>query len=102
MSVAGAQAQAKKLANQNHASSDAQEIGDNIKDLGRSFGDMAMCQYLRAHDAVTDSFQEAGNAEAGNAVQRNPLTAIGIGLGVGFLFGLVTGGRSRTTHRHSS
>ena len=97
MSVAGAQAQAKKLANQNHASSDAQEIGDNIKDLGRSFGDMAMRQYVRTHDAVTDSFQEAGNA-----VQRNLLTAIGIGLGVGFLFGLVTGGRSRTTHRHSS
>jgi ElaB/YqjD/DUF883 family membrane-anchored ribosome-binding protein len=93
MSVAGAQAQAKKLANQNHASSDAQQIGDNIKDLGRSFGDMAMRQYVRAHDGVTDSFQEAGNA-----VQRNPLTAIGIGLGVGFLFGLVTGGRSRTTH----
>jgi hypothetical protein len=71
MSVAGAQAQAKKLANQNHASSDAQEIGDNIKDLGRSFGDMAMRQYVRAHDAVTDSFQEAGNAVSTQPADRN-------------------------------
>jgi ElaB/YqjD/DUF883 family membrane-anchored ribosome-binding protein len=94
--VAGAQAQAKKFANQNHDSSDVQEIRDNIKDLGSSVDDMATRQYERAHDAVTDTFQEAGNA-----VRRNPLTAIGIGLGVGFLFGLVTGGRSRPTPRSS-
>ena len=92
--VAGAQAQAKKFANQKHDPSDVQEIRDNIKDLG--VGDMATRQYERAHDAMTDTFQEAGNA-----VRRNPLTAIGIGLGVGFLFGLVTGGRSRPTPRSS-
>jgi ElaB/YqjD/DUF883 family membrane-anchored ribosome-binding protein len=93
---AGAQAQAKKFANQNQDSSDVQEIRDNIKDLGSGVGDMATHQYERAHDAVTDTFQEAGNT-----VRRNPLTAIGIGLGVGFLFGLVTGGRSRPTPRSS-
>ena len=94
--VAGARAQAKKFANQNHDSSDVQEIRDNIKDLGSSVRDMATHQYQRAHDSVTDTFQEAGNA-----VRRNPLTAIGMGLGVGFLFGLVTGGRSRPTPRSS-
>lgn len=92
--VAGAQARARKFARQNDASSDVQEIRDNINDLGSSVGDMATRQYERAHDAVTDSLRATGSA-----IQRNPLTAIGIGLGVGFLFGLVTGGRSKPIHR---
>ena len=95
--TAGASAQAKNFAGQNHVSSDAEEIRDNIKDLGSSVGDMATRQYERAHDTVTDSLQEAESA-----VRRNPLTAIGIGLGVGFLFGLFTGGRNTPTPRHSS
>lgn len=95
--VAGAQAQAKKFADQNFVSSNSGEIRDAIKDLGSSVGDMATRQYERAQDTVTDSFQEAGSA-----VRRNPLTAIGIGLGVGFVLGLVSGGRSRPALRHSS
>jgi ElaB/YqjD/DUF883 family membrane-anchored ribosome-binding protein len=91
--VAGAQAQAKKFADQNF-SSDAEEIRDAIKDLGSSIGDMATRQYERAQDTVLQ--------EAGNAVRRNPLTAIGMGLGVGFVLGLVTGGRSRPALRHPS
>lgn len=90
--VAGAQARAKKFARQN--SSDVQDIRDNIEDLGSSVGDMATRQYERAHDTVTDSLRATGSA-----IQRNPLTAIGIGLGVGFLFGLVTGGRSKPIPR---
>ena len=69
--TAGASAQAKHFADQNHVSSDAEEIRDNIKDLGSSVGDMATRQYERAHDTVTDSLQEAESA-----VRRNPLTAI--------------------------
>jgi ElaB/YqjD/DUF883 family membrane-anchored ribosome-binding protein len=95
--VAGAQAQAKNFAGQNFVSSDAEEIRDAIKDLGSSVGDMATRQYGRAQDTLTDSLQEAGSA-----VRRNPLTAIGIGLGVGFVLGLVTGGRSRPALPHSS
>lgn len=72
--VAGAQAQARKFADQNFHYSDAEEIRDNIKDLGSSVGDMATRQYKRAHDTVTD-----GLLEAGSAVRRNSLTAIGIG-----------------------
>jgi ElaB/YqjD/DUF883 family membrane-anchored ribosome-binding protein len=49
---------------------------------------MASRQYERAQDMATDAIQETGDT-----IQRNPLTAIGIGFGVGFLFGLAMGGR---------
>jgi ElaB/YqjD/DUF883 family membrane-anchored ribosome-binding protein len=84
---AGAQTQAKKFTNQNDLSSDAQEVRENIKDLGDSVGHMASRQYERAQDMATDAIQETGDA-----IQRNPLMAIGIGFGVGFLFGLAVGG----------
>lgn len=85
---AGAQTQAKKFTNQNDQSSEVQEVRENIKDLGDSVGHMASRQYARAQNLATDAIQETGDA-----IQRNPLTAIGIGLGVGFLFGLAMGGR---------
>jgi ElaB/YqjD/DUF883 family membrane-anchored ribosome-binding protein len=50
---------------------------------------MASWQYQRAQDMATNVIQETGDA-----IQHNPLTAIGIGFGVGFLFGLLLGGRS--------
>ena len=86
--LAGAQAQAKKFANQNDLPSGVQEVQENIKDLGDSVGHMASRQYERAQDVATDAIQETGDA-----IQRNPLTAIGISLGVGFLFGRAMGGR---------
>jgi ElaB/YqjD/DUF883 family membrane-anchored ribosome-binding protein len=88
--VAGARAQAGKAASEGREPSDLQDIRDNIQDLGNSVGDMATRQYARAHDTVSDTLRETGSA-----IQRNPLAAIGIGLGVGFLFGLVTRGRSK-------
>ena len=86
--LAGAQAQAKKFANQNDLPSDVQEVRENIKDLGDSVGHMASRQYERAQDVATDAIQETGDA-----IQRNPLAAIGIGIGVGFLLGRFLGGR---------
>jgi ElaB/YqjD/DUF883 family membrane-anchored ribosome-binding protein len=86
--IAGAQTQAKKFANQNDLSSDVQEVRENIKDLGDSVGHMASRQYERAQDVATDAIQGTGDA-----IQHNPLTAIGIGLGVGFLLGRSLGGR---------
>jgi ElaB/YqjD/DUF883 family membrane-anchored ribosome-binding protein len=86
--VTGARAQAKKFANQNDPSSDVQEVRENIKDLGDSVGHMASRQYERAQDMATDAIQETGDA-----IQRNPLSAIGIGFGVGFLLGRSLGGR---------
>jgi ElaB/YqjD/DUF883 family membrane-anchored ribosome-binding protein len=85
---AGAQTHAKKFANQNELSSDVQEIRENIMDLGDSVGHMASRQYERAQDVATDAIQETGDA-----IQRNPLAAIGIGIGVGFLLGRFLSGR---------
>ena len=92
--VAGAQAQAKKGA---HKSSDVEDIRDNLQDIGNSVGDMATRQYERAHDTVSDALRETSGA-----IQRNPLAAIGIGLGLGFLVGLVSSGRSKPNSRRSS
>ena len=86
--LAGAQAQAKKFANRNDLPSDVQEVRENIKDLGDSVGHMASRQYERAQDMATAAIQETGDV-----IQRTPLTAIGIGFGVGFVFGLAMGGR---------
>ena len=85
---AGAQTHAKKFANQNELSSDAQEVREKVKDLGDSVGHMASRQYERAQDVATDAIQETGDV-----IQRNPLAAIGIGIGVGFLLGRFLGGR---------
>ena len=92
--VAGAQAPAKKFA---HQTSDVEDIRENIQDLGNSVGDMATRQYERAHDTVSDALRETSSA-----IQRNPLAAIGIGLGLGFLVGLVSSGRSKPNSRRSS
>ena len=58
------------------------------ENLGDSVGHMASRQYERAQDVATDAIQETGDA-----IQRNPLVAIGIGIGVGFLLGRFLGGR---------
>ena len=75
--LAGANAQAKKFANQNEPSSDVQEVRENIKDLGDSVGHMASRQYERAQDVATDAIQGTGDG-----IQRNPFTGIGIGFAV--------------------
>ena len=58
----GAQTHAKKSANQNDLSSDAQEVREKVKDLGDSVGHMASRQYERAQDVATDAIQESGDA----------------------------------------
>lgn len=71
-------------------SSDVDDLREGISDLGSSVGDMANRQYQRAQDVATDALDDTSDA-----IKRNPLTAIGIGLGVGFLLGVIlTGGRS--------
>jgi ElaB/YqjD/DUF883 family membrane-anchored ribosome-binding protein len=71
-------------------SSDADDLRESVGDLADSVGDMASRQYQRAEDTVTDALDETTLA-----IQRNPYAAIGIGLGVGFLLGVILiGGRS--------
>ena len=55
--MAGAQTHAKKFANQNELSSDAQEVREKVKDLGDSVGHMASRQYERAQDVATDAIR---------------------------------------------
>jgi ElaB/YqjD/DUF883 family membrane-anchored ribosome-binding protein len=87
--VGGAQAHANKSAHIKK-SSDVDDLREGISDLGSSVGDMANRQYQRAQDVATDALDDTSDA-----IQRNPLTAIGIGLGVGFLLGVIlTVGRS--------
>jgi ElaB/YqjD/DUF883 family membrane-anchored ribosome-binding protein len=66
------------------AQSQVNKLGESISDLGSNVGDMASRQYHRAQDMATDALDETSHA-----IQRNPLTAMGIGLGVGFLFGFL-------------
>ena len=88
--VSGAHAQAKSAAFKKHAASDVEDIRGNLQDIGNSVGDMATREYERAHDTVSHALQETGSA-----IQRNPLVAVAVGLSLGFLLGLVSGGRSK-------
>jgi ElaB/YqjD/DUF883 family membrane-anchored ribosome-binding protein len=86
-----AQAQANKHAGRSRPS-DIDELRDNIADIAGSVGDMASRQYEQAYDEATDAVEETVRI-----IRRNPLTSIGVGLGLGFLLGLIlTGGH---THR---
>jgi ElaB/YqjD/DUF883 family membrane-anchored ribosome-binding protein len=89
-STPGAQAQAKKHVGRN-SPSDIDELRHNIADIASSVGDMASHQYEQAYDVATDAVEETGQI-----IRRNPLASIGVGLGVGFLLGLMlTGGRTQ-------
>ena len=82
----GAQAQASTHASRN-SPSDIDELRDNV---AGSVGDMASHQYEQAYDVATDAVEETGQI-----IRRNPLGSIGVGLGVGFLLGLIlTGGHA--------
>jgi ElaB/YqjD/DUF883 family membrane-anchored ribosome-binding protein len=83
----GAQAQANKHAGRSRPS-DIDELRDNIADIASGVGDMASRQYAQAHDVATGAVEDTVQI-----IRRNPLASIGIGLGVGFLLGLIlTGG----------
>jgi ElaB/YqjD/DUF883 family membrane-anchored ribosome-binding protein len=62
-----------------HTNSDTRAMQDNLGDLGDSIANLASDQYERAQDAAVD------------AIRRNPFAAVAIGLGFGFLFGVLRG-----------
>ena len=87
--IPGAQAQARTHAFRNNPS-DIDELRDNVADIAGSVGDMASRQYAQAHDVATDAVEETVQI-----IRSNPLASIGVGLGVGFLLGLIlTGGHA--------
>lgn len=66
----------------------AKSFGDEVSDFAGDVGRMAGKQYARAQDIAADAYDETHAA-----MSRNPLLAIAIALGIGFLFGVLTGGR---------
>ncbi len=71
--------EAQELANQIDA------IRADIQNLTSTVGRMANKQINRAQDKAVDA---ANEAEA--AIRRNPLSAVAIAVGLGFLFGVFT------------
>ena len=70
------------------AAETAQSLADDVTDFADDLSRKASKQFARAHDMAGDVYD---NAHA--AVRRDPVTALAIALGIGFLFGIVVGTR---------
>ena len=91
--VAGAHAQINKDAGKQagrNRPSDLNELRDNVANVASSVGDMASHQYEQAYEVAIDALEETGLI-----ISRNPLASVGVGLGVGFLLGLILAGGPR-------
>jgi len=63
-------------------------VKDDVSDFAANASDKAGEHLGRAQDMAVDAYDEAYRV-----ARRNPLAAIGIALGVGFLFGALTSAR---------
>ncbi|MGI8725864.1 MAG: hypothetical protein ACR2J1_11075 [Methyloceanibacter sp.] len=63
----------------------ATSMGAEIADVASNVSDMATEQYSRAQDMAVEAFDDVHAA-----MKRNPLMAVAIALGLGFLFGVLT------------
>ena len=70
------------------AAETAKSVGDEVGNFAGDVGRMASKQYGRAQDMAVDAFDEAHTA-----IRGNPLTAVAIALGIGFIFGVVASSR---------
>ena len=70
------------------AAETAKSVGEEVSDCAGDVGRMASKQYGRAQDMAVDAFDEAHTA-----IRGNPLTAVAIALGIGFIFGVVASSR---------
>ena len=62
----------------------ARSMGEEIGDVAGDVAAMASKQYSRAQDMAVEAFDDAHAA-----VKRNPLVAVAIALGIGFLVGVL-------------
>lgn len=83
---------AKRPSAMGSTSRDASELADqidairsDIQSLSSTVGRIANKQMSRAQDKVVETAQEAEDA-----IRRNPLSAVAIAVGLGFLFGVFT------------
>ena len=70
------------------AAETAKSIGEEVGDFAGDVGRIASKQYGRAQDMAVDAFDDAHTL-----IKGNPLTAIAIALGIGFILGVVAGSR---------
>jgi ElaB/YqjD/DUF883 family membrane-anchored ribosome-binding protein len=70
------------------AAETAKSIGEEVGDFAGDVGRMANKQYGRAQDMAVDAFDDAHAL-----IKGNPLTAIAIAVGIGFILGVVAGSR---------
>ena len=70
------------------AAETAKSIGEEVGDFAGDVGRMASKQYGRAQDMAVDAFDDAHAL-----IKGNPLTAIAIALGIGFILGVVASSR---------
>ncbi|ODA66567.1 hypothetical protein A7A08_02334 [Methyloligella halotolerans] len=68
--------------------------GDKIRGQMQDTADGVSEIVAHQYERVKDTFVDAGDT-VGRAIQRNPLTAISIGLGLGFLFAFVIVGGNK-------
>ena len=66
----------------------ARSMGEEIGDVAGDVAAMASKQYSRAQDMAVEAFDDAHAA-----VKRNPLVAVAIALGIGFLVGVLARAR---------
>ncbi len=81
------------------AADKAKSMADDVGDAAETFSNKAGAQFAKAQDRVQDMATDVQDMavdtydQAHAAVRRNPLAAIGIALGIGFLFGALTTAR---------
>lgn len=67
------------------AAEKATSMGEEIADVASDVSDIASKQYSRAQDMAVEAFDDLHAV-----MKRNPLMAVAIALGLGFLFGVLT------------
>ena len=70
------------------ATETAKAVGEDVTNFADDLSREASRQFARAQDMATDAYDSAHAA-----VRRDPVTALAIALGIGFLFGIVVATR---------
>lgn len=76
---------ARKVTNDADLSDEVDAIRDDVQKLAATIGDVAKRQAGRAQDNAVDAMHTAENY-----IRQNPLQAVAIAVGLGFLYGLFT------------
>ena len=71
-----------------NAKSAAEDLGEAAGRVSNRVSDMAGEQFAKAQDMAVEGYDQAHAA-----ARRNPLMAVGIALGIGFLFGALSTAR---------